>query len=64
LSEKICFSLLRKVDRRTAELVREAATEWLRPVSDRVHKITADNGNEFAERQRTTQELGHDFFFT
>ena len=57
------FALLRKVDRRTAELVREAVIDLLQPVADRSHTITADNGKEFAEHQRIAQELGIDFFF-
>ena len=57
------FALLRKVDRRTAELVREAVIDLLHPVADRSHTITADNGKEFAEHQRIAQELGIDFFF-
>jgi len=57
------LALLRKVDRRTAELVSNAMIELLQPVAERVHTITGDNGKEFAEHERITKELCSDFFF-
>jgi IS30 family transposase len=57
------LALLGKVDRRTAELVREAMIELLYPVADHSHTITSDNGKEFADHERIAQELGLDFFF-
>ena len=57
------FALLRKVDRRTAELVSDAVIDLLQPVADYLHTISGDNGKEFAEHQRIAQELGIDFFF-
>ena len=57
------FALLRKVDRRKAELVGEAVIDLLRPVADCAHTITADNGKEFSEHERIAKELDIDFFF-
>jgi IS30 family transposase len=57
------FALLRKVDQRTADQVGDAVIELLQPVMDRLHTLTADNGKEFAEHERITQELQADFFF-
>jgi IS30 family transposase len=57
------LALLRKVDRRTAELVSNAMIELLQPVAEHVHTITGDNGKEFAEHERITKELCSDFFF-
>ncbi len=57
------LALLRKVDRRTAELVSDAMIELLQPVANRTHTITGDNGKEFADHERIAQELGIDFFF-
>ena len=57
------LALLRKVERRTAELVSDAMIELLYPIADGTHTITADNGKEFADHQRIAQELGIDFFF-
>ena len=55
--------LLRKVERRTADLVSEAVIDLLQPLSDRLHTITGDNGKEFAEHERISRELNIDFFF-
>ena len=57
------LALLRKVDRRTAELVSEAVIDLLHPIADRTHTITGDNGKEFAEHQHIAQDLDVDFFF-
>jgi len=57
------LALLRKVDRRTADMVSDAMFELLHPVADRLHTITGDNGKEFAYHERIAQELGIDFFF-
>ena len=56
------LALLRKVDRRTAEMVGDAMVVLLRPIADRVHTITGDNGKEFAEHERIAQDLCSDFF--
>jgi IS30 family transposase len=42
------LALLRKVDRRTANLVGDAVIHLLRPFSHSLHTITGDNGKEFA----------------
>ncbi len=55
--------LLRKVSKRTAELVGEAVIDLLQPHVDHVHTLTADNGKEFAEHARIARKLGVDFFF-
>ncbi len=57
------LALLRKVDRRTAELVSEAVIGLLHPVADRTHTITGDNGKEFAEHERIAHDLEIEFFF-
>jgi IS30 family transposase len=57
------FTLLRKVERRTADLVGNAAIDLLQPHSERLHTITADNGKEFAEHERIAQILQTEFFF-
>ena len=55
--------LLRKVDRRTADLVSDAVIGLLQPIADHSHTITGDNGKEFAEHERISRELNTDFFF-
>jgi len=57
------FSLLAKVEQRTAEQVGDAMIGLLQPVADRLHTLTADNGKEFAEHERIACELHTDFFF-
>jgi len=57
------LALLRKVDRRTAELVRDVVIDLLHPVVDRTHTITGDNGREFAGHEQIAQVLDIDFFF-
>jgi IS30 family transposase len=57
------FALLRKVERRKANLVSAAVIDLLQPVANRSHTITGDNGKEFAEHERIAQELEVSFFF-
>jgi IS30 family transposase len=57
------FALLRKVERRTADQVCNTLIDLLHPVADRLHTLTADNGKEFAEHEKVTQQLKADFFF-
>ena len=57
------LALLRKVEQRTADQVSKAMINLLKPVSDRVYTLTADNGKEFAEHEIVGQELKADFFF-
>ena len=57
------FSLLAKVDQRTADQVGDTVIEMLQPVEDRLHTLTADNGKEFADHERIAHALRVDFFF-
>jgi IS30 family transposase len=57
------FSLLAKVNQRTADKVGDAVIELLQNVVDRVHTLTADNGKEFAYHERIAHALQADFFF-
>jgi transposase, IS30 family len=57
------FSLLAKVNQRTADKVGGAIIELLQNVVDRVHTLTADNGKEFADHERIAHALQADFFF-
>jgi transposase, IS30 family len=57
------LALLRKVDRRTAELVGDAVIELLRPITRCLHTITRDNSKEFVEHERNAHVLGADLLF-
>lgn len=42
--------------------VRIAVIEMPKPYATRVHTITADDGSEFVQHKKTTEELGAKFF--
>ena len=54
---------MKKVGRKEAHLVKEAAIELLQQFKPLLHTITADNGKEFAQHQQIAQQLEVDFFF-
>ena len=54
---------MKKVPRKEAELVKNAALELLQPWKDKLHTITSDNGKEFAQHAIIAQELDIKFFF-
>lgn len=58
---KLCF--LKKVTRNTAAAVEQALAELLRPVQEKCHTITSDNGTEFANHQAIASGLRADFYF-
>ena len=55
--------LMKKVERKEAMLVRDAAVELLQDWMPHLHTMTADNGKEFALHQLISQQLKIDFFF-
>jgi IS30 family transposase len=57
------FAWLRKMERRKAGHVGDAVIDLLKPVSDDLHTITGDKGEEFVEHEGIAQELDADFFF-
>ncbi len=57
------YTLLRRVDRKTAGAVGAAMTGMLGDLPAPVHTITADNGKEFADHARVSEALGAGFFF-
>lgn len=58
---KLCF--LKQVTRNAAEAVGRALTELLRPVQEKCHTITSDNGKEFANHQAIAASLQAGFYF-
>lgn len=63
VERKSRYTLLTKVERKTAELVGRAVTGLLKPFKARVHSLTTDNGREFAEHQAISHKLDADFYF-
>lgn len=60
---KAKLSLLHKVEHKTATAVGKAIVDLLKPLHNKVHTITSDNGKEFAEHMEVAKSLGADFFF-
>jgi IS30 family transposase len=57
------LALFKKVERKTADLVRDAIIGLLEPIKDYVKTLTADNGKEFAAHITLAKELEADFYF-
>ena len=56
-------TLIAKVTRKTAEQVSAAIINLLKPLSDWVHILTADNGRECAYHEDIANALNAQFFF-
>lgn len=54
---------MKQVERKEAELVKQAAIELLLYFKPHLHTITSDNGKEFALHQHISRELEVGFFF-
>src|SRR5215210_6142096 len=61
VERKSKLTRLAKVKQNTAELVGQAMRAQLQKLP--VHTITSDNGREFAQHQRISQQLKADFYF-
>lgn len=57
------FTLIARVDSRSASEVTAATIELLTPYRDVVHSITADNGKEFAFHKEISKALNTEFYF-
>ena len=63
VERKSGFTLIRKVERKTAQAVSQAMISLLRPHRKKVHTITSDNGKEFAGHEEIASKLKADFYF-
>lgn len=63
VERKTGFTLMRKVERKTAANVRQACIKLLMPFKAMVKTITFDNGKEFAEHEQIDQALGSTSYF-
>ena len=63
VERKTGFTLIRKVERNTAQAVSDAMTNLLSPHRRRVRTITSDNGREFAGHEAISKKLKADFYF-
>jgi len=57
------FTLIGKVGRRFADLVRDSIIRLLGPHRGKLMTVTADNGTEFVEHGRISETLDLDFYF-
>ena len=55
------FSVMKKVERKTADAVAKATIELLYPYKDQVLTITADRGKEFAHHSKVARALQCDY---
>lgn len=63
VERKSKFLLSKQVDYNTAENVKLATIELLRPYKHKLFTITADNGSEFTYHEQIAKELECDFYF-
>jgi IS30 family transposase len=63
VERKTGFTLIRKVERKTAKAVSDAMIKLLKPYCANVHTITSDNGREFAGHEAISKKLKADFYF-
>lgn len=63
VERKSKLTLIAKVKRKTAEAVSEAIIRLLKPLTRRVHTLTADNGREFAQHEKIAKALDAKFYF-
>jgi transposase, IS30 family len=57
------FTLIHKVERKTAQLVSRAIIKLLKPFTDKVITLTSDNGKEFADHKIIADRLKAKFYF-
>jgi len=57
------YTLIQKVERKTAQCVSKAIIKLLSPVSDQVLTLTSDNGKEFADHKNIANKLNAEFYF-
>jgi transposase, IS30 family len=63
VERKSGFTLIHKVERKTALAVSQAMIGLLKPHQKKVHTITSDNGREFAGHEEIANRLKADFYF-
>ena len=63
VERKTGLALIKRVQRKTAEEVKDAIIELLTPIKYRVKTITSDNGLEFAEHKAIASALDCHYYF-
>jgi transposase, IS30 family len=57
------FTLIHKVEQKSAQLVTQAIIKLLAPFSEKVITLTSDNGKEFADHKTVADKLNARFYF-
>lgn len=57
------LTLIAKVVRKSADDVKRAILRLLKPLADKVHTLTSDNGREFSHHEQIASNLNADFYF-
>ncbi len=63
VERKTGFTLIQKVERKTALAVSQAMIGLLKPHRKKVHTITSDNGKDFAGHEEIASKLKANFYF-
>jgi transposase, IS30 family len=63
VERKSKFTVMKKVENKTAELMAAATIELLRPYKEKIYTITADRGKEFAHHEKVAKALDCDYYF-
>lgn len=63
VERKSKYFLSKQVNQKTADNVKMATIELLKPIIDKVFTITSDNGLEFAHHEEIAKELECEFYF-
>lgn len=63
VERKSRFTLLKKINRRTAKATTRAIIQMLKPYQAKTLTITCDNGREFTDHQGFAEELSADVYF-
>ncbi len=63
VERKTGLTLIRKVERKTAQAVSQAMIGLMKPYRNKIHTITSDNGKEFAGHEQIAKQLQADFYF-
>ena len=63
VERKTGFTLIEKVERKTADAVSQAVIKLLKPYKEKIFTITSDNGKEFSMHEEVAKKLNAAFYF-
>ncbi len=63
VERKSKYTLIRKMNRKTSQLLNSAISELTKGIKERFITMTVDNGREFAGHENITSKLGVDVYF-